>query len=162
MALEQEIVRGLQEKIVEYEEKIQALRQAMNAFQGEGNGSSSSSIVKRRGRRPGSKNVTKVSSTKVAKSRGRKPRTRDTFENTIVKLLEDGTPKTTRSLLDLYNKTTGRNLEVNGFSARLSILKKNGSLKSAKNPADKLSYFGPVDWFKKGKLKSYYQLKIKS
>jgi len=161
---EQEIVKGIREKITEYEQKITALRQAMNAFQGEGVGRSNLSVIgKRRGRKPGSKNIVKAAASKArTRSRKRKPRTGDTFENTILKLLEDGTPKTTRSLLDLYNKTTGKKLEINGFSARLSIIKKNGRVKTMKNSADKLSYFGKADWFKNGKFKPNYQSKMKS
>ena len=78
------------------------------------------------------------------------------MESWVLKQFEDNTPKTARTLMDRYNKETGKKLEMNGFSARLAIIKKKGSVKSMKNPADGLSYNGKADWFEGGKLKNQY------
>jgi len=69
----------------------------------------------------------KAVKSKARKSKGakksRKPRSGETMESWVLSQLNDGVPKTARTLMDLYNKATGKKLEMNGFSARLAILK---------------------------------------
>jgi len=197
---EQGIVKMLQDKIKESEEKIKSFRQAISALSGGGSAAvASAKPGKRRGRKPGSKNKAKASAkaapvkavaakpkrrrrrkskagrpkatavkavtAKVAKpkaakpkaaKKGRKPRSGETMEGWVLKQFEDNTPKTARNLMERYNKDTGKKLEMNGFSARLAIIKKKGNVKSMKNAADGLSYNGRSEWFENGKLKKEY------
>ncbi|HYV91856.1 MAG TPA: hypothetical protein VE978_08735 [Chitinophagales bacterium] len=196
---EQGIIKMLQDKINESEEKIKSFRQAISALSGGGTtGAASAKPGKRRGRKPGSKNkakaaakpaavkavaskprrkrrrrskagkpkataikaASKTTRTKASRSKSakksRKPRSGETMEGWVLKQFDDNTPKTARSLMERYNKDTGKKLEMNGFSARLAIIKKKGSVKSMKNAADGLSYNGKAEWFDNGKLKKEY------
>jgi len=139
---EQEIVRMLQEKISEHEQKIQSLREATLALQDvEQNATGPSKRGRKRGRKPISKNILKQASKSLSTRKRWKPKSGETFESTILNLLKNGATKTSRSLMDLYNKKTGRKLDINGFAARLSVIKKKGSVKSSKNMSDGLLYF---------------------
>ncbi len=84
------------------------------------------------------------------------------MESWVIKQMEDGVPKTTRTLMEIFNKETGRNLDISGVSARLAIIKKKGTLKSAKNNNDGLSYLGKAEWFENGNLKEEYLPKASS
>ncbi len=164
---DQGIIRMLEDKITAHEEKINSFRQAIKALSGSSSGNSSSQKEgkKRRGRKPGSKNLKRgrkslkknESGNKPVKVRKqRNPRTGETFESWVMKQFGDNTPKSTRALLDLYNKETGRNLDISGVSARISILKKKGSVMSSKGENDGVAYHGKSDWFDNGKLKDDY------
>ena len=124
--------------------------------------------IKRRGRKARRKTAAKAASVKSAASKSartkksRGPRKKETLESWTLKQFADDTPKTNRTLLDLYNKSTGKNLDMNGFAARISMVKKKGNLVSAKNAADGINYTGKANWFEKGKLKKPYLSKIAS
>jgi hypothetical protein len=177
---DQGIIKMLEQKIAAHEEKISSFRQAIMALSGFGISSSSPSTGrKRRGRKSGIKNLKKAevkagrkrrrrrSKTNVnlkprAVRRQRRPRSGETMESWVIKQMEDGVPKTTRTLMEIFNKETGRNLDISGVSARLAIIKKKGTLKSAKNNNDGLSYLGKAEWFENGNLKEEYLPKTSS
>lgn len=176
---DQGIIKMLEQKIAAHEEKISSFRQAIMALSGLGVSTSPSTRRKRRGRKLGSKNLkeaevktgrkrrrrkskTKVNLKPRAVRRQRRPRSGETMESWVIKQMEDGVPKTTRTLMEIYNKETGRNLDISGVSARLAIIKKKGTLKSAKNNNDGLSYIGKAEWFENGNLKEEYLPKVSS
>lgn len=163
---EKGIMEMLGQKISEYEQKIRSLRDAIGALV-TGEHKPSAGILapakarrRRRGRRAQivilKKAAAKAGRSKVIVKRTRTPRSGETLESWILKQFTDNKPKTNRMLMELYNKSTGRKLDANGFSARLAMIKKRGRIRSAKNNADGLLYNGKAEWFENGKLKREY------
>jgi hypothetical protein len=163
---EKGIMEMLGQKISEYEQKIRSLRDAIGALvTGEHMPSSSAPAKTRRGRRRGRKAqiviLKKVQAVKASQAKGaprqtRRPRSGETLEGWILKQFSDNKPKTNRTLMELYNKSTGKKLDANGFSARLAMIKKRGHIRSAKNNADGLLYNGKAEWFENGKFRKEY------
>ncbi len=85
-----------------------------------------------------------------------------TLESWVMDQLADNTPKTNRTLLELYNRVNAANLDMKGFSARISMIKKKRTLMSGKNGNNGANYIGKADWFSRGKLKEPYLSKIAS
>jgi hypothetical protein len=183
------IVQMLQEKISEHEERIASFRQAINALMGGQSDSNISSEAtparrgRKRGRKKGSKNISSsnsgnntlpvksgkrrgrkpgsTSSSKSFSKAGRRPRTGETMEAWVIKQFNDGVPKSNRTLMERFNKETGRKLEMNGFAARIAMIKKKGNIRSSKNPSDGISYTGKKEWFENGRLRNEFLSKIK-
>jgi hypothetical protein len=87
-----------------------------------------------------------------------------TFKSAILKLFEDGMPKSTRQLLVAYNESSNRKLEFRSFSGRFSILVNKGFIKKHQiknNPLETRFYYGKPEWFDGNKLKNEYLDKIR-
>ena len=165
----------LQDKIREHEEKIASFRSALAALE---SGESATVVPyagKKRGPKPG-KRGRKPGKAKEAASeaaaparRGRKRgpkkgskqnRGGETLEAWLIKDLTASGPKTNRQLMESYNKATGKGLNMNGFAARMAIIKKKNNIKSYHH-SNGISYNGLAAWFEKGKMKKEYLAKAK-
>ncbi len=88
-----------------------------------------------------------------------------TFKDRVLKILEDGRPRTSRQLYNEYLKVVGETniKKFYDFSGRFSnILKSTGIKKHIilENPISKRYFYGKADWFEGNKLKRSYIDKI--
>lgn len=89
---------------------------------------------------------------------------RKTLEDTVLEILSDGIPRTSRELLNEYTKKTEKEMAMPFFSARLVGLQNKKSIEKQafpENPIQTRNYYGKHEWFVKGKLKPEYLAKIK-
>lgn len=87
---------------------------------------------------------------------------KETLEETIVSILSDGLPRSTRQLMDEFNEKTGRNLTMPDFTSRIIGMQRRPSCairthKSALGP----NLVGLKEWFHLKKLKPEYLEKKK-
>jgi hypothetical protein len=77
----------------------------------------------------------------------------------ILKIFEDGVPRTARQLLTEFNKVSGRQLNYHGFVTQLSTLKKNDVISTQEFTMYRTNarfIYGLPNWFDNGKLKKEF------
>src|SRR5436190_311813 len=117
MSDERSIVKMLNDKIREHEQKIKSLKDAINALGGKASTASVAATKRTRKKskgRPASKVARKGKALKAVKAkRAPMPPREGTMESWVIQQLEDGVPKTSRTLLELFNSTAVKKLDVN-------------------------------------------------
>src|SRR6185437_4807401 len=80
-----------------------------------------------------------------------KPTTHKSLRVILLELFADGQPRTSRELMEYYNKVTGKNKDIRGFSGMLSPLinndKKFSSYEIAEYPISRRRWYCLSEWF---------------
>lgn len=88
-----------------------------------------------------------------------------TFEDIILSIFSDNTPRTTKKLKEDYQYITGKDIKQKDFSSKLSIRAKSGN--KIKNvaynnfPIEERFWWGLTAWFDGDDFKNEYKRKVK-
>lgn len=93
-----------------------------------------------------------------------KVRSKFSVEDKILSLFIDKTPRTSRQLMELFNKNSDKQIGLQDFSGRLGKILKKGSIKKETFEENSTAYkffYGLPAWFDGEKLKTEYRERIK-
>ena len=88
----------------------------------------------------------------------------NSFASIILDMFNDEVPKTSRQLMDMYNKAFGKRINLQDFSGRLGPLQRKGIITKhtfPNNPTASKYYYGLPEWFNGNGLRQEYLDRIK-
>lgn len=140
------IAKGIRSKIEEFYSKIDVLKAALEVITGHDESIFQAPTIK------------KIANAPIVNKKSLN--TEPPFKVWLKENLSDGVPKTSRTLLTLYNDETGRNMSISTFSSKLGEQKKKGLIGShdfEERPIGIRTYYGLSDWFDGKSLKEMYK-----
>jgi hypothetical protein len=99
----------------------------------------------------------------VKKIKKTKTRGRLTFENAILKILEDGVPRLSRELQEEHERMTGEKYDTKNFASKLSIAARNKKLANVKYDDYPIAYrywWGLTNWIEGDKFRKEFDKKV--